>query len=76
MSKINITFSYNSEGKDGEKITKWLLAAEKQGNISEAIRRLILNKPLQPKGIEELSDEVAQLREELDELRKKIEDNI
>jgi hypothetical protein len=72
MAKINVTFNYNDDGPEGEQITKWLL---NQGNVSAAIRRLILKKPLETDGVAELRDEVAQLREEMEELRKKVDGN-
>lgn len=70
MPKVNVTFIYNNEGEDGEKITQWLLA---QDNVSASIRRLILKKPLSTDGIVELRREVKRLADEVDGIKRRID---
>jgi hypothetical protein len=72
MAKIVVTWSYNDDTEDGEKISKWLLSKAVQKNVSLAMRNLILKRNSET-DIVQLRDEVAQLREELEELKKKVD---
>jgi uncharacterized protein YceH (UPF0502 family) len=69
--KVNVSFTYNDETEQGQKLSEWLLLPEVQKNVSKAIRDRLFPEDEKP-GLEE---RVAVLEEEVSELKKTLDSN-